>query len=201
MDAIRQQLKEAQQRADELEKALANPQATNTNSAPAPSSPNADVEKKRKIDLAIAKAGIKKAEKNIALLKEQGKDEAEIDASEWPKKLAEAQEKLAALENESAPAAVVEAKAEVAAPANADAEKKRKIDLAIAKAGIKKAEKNIALLKEQGKDDAEIDASEWPKKLAEAQEKLTALESNDGNSATEKNAEKSPESQSSRKPC
>ncbi|MEO9273396.1 electron transport complex subunit RsxC [Marinomonas sp. 5E14-1] len=176
VDAIRQQLKEAQQRADELEKALANPQVTNTNSAPAPSSPNADAEKKRKIDLAIAKAGIKKAEKNIALLKEQGKDETEIDASEWPKKLAEAQGKLAALENESAPAPAVEAKAEVAAPANADADKKRKIDLAIAKAGIKKAEKNIALLKEQGKDDVEIDASEWPKKLAEAQGKLAALE-------------------------
>lgn len=193
VDAIRQQLKEAQQRADELEKALANPKAANTSSSPAPSSPNADAEKKRKIDLAIAKAGIKKAEKNIALLKEQGKDEAEIDASEWPKKLAEAQEKLAALENESAPAPAVEAKAEVTAPANADADKKRKIDLAIAKAGIKKAEKNIALLKEQGKDDAEIDASEWPKKLVEAQEKLAALESNDGNSTTEKNVEKSPE--------
>ena len=201
VDAIRQQLKEAQQRADELEKALANPQAANTSSAPAPSSPNADAEKKRKIDLAIAKAGIKKAEKNIALLKEQGKDDAEIDASEWPKKLAEAQEKLAALENESAPAAVVEAKAEVTAPANADAEKKRKIDLAIAKTSIKKAEKNIALLKEQGKDDAEIDASEWPKKLAEAQEKLTALESNDDNSATEKNAEKSPEPKIAQSPA
>lgn len=87
----------------------------------------------------------------------------------------------------------MERKAEVAAPANADADKKRKIDLAIAKASIKKAEKNIALLKEQGKDDAEIDASEWPKKLAEAQEKLAALESNDGNSTTEKNVDKSPE--------
>lgn len=126
-------------------------------------------------------------------MKEQGKDDAEIDASEWPKRLAEAQEKLAALENESAPAPTVERKAEVAAPANADADKKRKIDLAIAKASIKKAEKNIALLKEQGKDDAEIDASEWPKKLAEAQEKLAALESNDGNSTTEKNVDKSPE--------
>ncbi|MEP0072148.1 MAG: electron transport complex subunit RsxC [Marinomonas sp.] len=193
VDAIRQQLKEAQQRADELDKALANPQAVDTSSAPAPSSPNADTEKKRKIDLAIAKAGIKKAEKSIALLKEQGKDDAEIEASEWPKKLAEAQEKLAALENESAPAQAVEVKAEVAAPANADADKKRKIDLAIAKASIKKAEKNIALLKEQGKDDAEIDVSEWPKKLAEAQEKLTALEPNNDNSTTEKNVEKSPE--------
>ena len=107
VDAIRQQLKEAQQRADDLEKALANPNALQVQSqdkehtvqsaAPA----NADADKKRKIDLAIAKAGIKKAEKNILLLKEQGKDEAEIAASEWPAKLLEAQSKLNTLESSS----------------------------------------------------------------------------------------------------
>ncbi|ETX11340.1 electron transporter RnfC [Marinomonas ushuaiensis DSM 15871] len=193
VDAIRQQLKEAQQRADELEKALANPQSTDakTVSTPAQNSPDADAEKKRKIDLAIAKAGIKKAEKNITLLKEQGKNDAEITASEWPKKLTEAQEKLAALEKESTPA--ITPKVEAAVPANADADKKRKIDLAIAKAGIKKAEKNIALLKEQGKNEAEITESEWPKKLAEAQEKLSALEATDGNT-TQKATQELPES-------
>ncbi|WP_392386732.1 electron transport complex subunit RsxC [Marinomonas primoryensis] len=107
IDAIRQQLKEAQQRADELEKALANPAsaATQAEKATPPSGSNmdADAAKKRKIDLAIAKAGIKKAEKNIALLKEQGKDETEISASEWPQKLIVAQEKLTKLESENTP--------------------------------------------------------------------------------------------------
>ncbi|MBU1293381.1 MAG: electron transport complex subunit RsxC [Gammaproteobacteria bacterium] len=184
IDAIRQQLQEAQQRADELEKALANPEAApQKTEAPtekadaAPNSVDADAAKKRKIDLAIAKAGVKKAEKNIQLLKEQGKDESEIEASEWPKKLIEAQEKLATLEKEQAaeqttPAAVPVTTTNV----DADSAKKRKINLAIAKAGIKKAEKNIQLLKEQGKDESEIEASEWPKKLIEAQEKLAALE-------------------------
>ena len=183
IEGIRQQLKEAQQRADELEKALANPQSTDAKTVPTPAqnSTDADTEKKHKIDLAIAKAGIKKAEKNIALLKEQGKDDVEISESEWSKKLTEAQEKLATLEKEPTPA--ITPKVEAAVPANTDADKKRKIDLAIAKAGIKKAEKNIALLKEQGKDDAEISESEWPKKLKEAQEKLTALESADGKTA------------------
>ncbi|WP_227803893.1 electron transport complex subunit RsxC [Marinomonas profundi] len=101
IEAIRQQLQEAQQRADELEKALANPQ-TNVpkaeNTATPVNTDAADAAKKRKIDLAIAKAGVKKAEKNLQLLKEQGKGESEITASEWPKKLIEAQEKLAELE-------------------------------------------------------------------------------------------------------
>lgn len=199
IEAIRQQLQEAQQRADELEKALANPEAVmqkaESTSAKAEPATNLDADaiKKRKIDLAIAKAGVKKAEKNIQLLKEQGKDEAEINASEWPSKLKEAQDKLAVLEKEQAAEttkspATTEASAPSApvatANVDADAAKKRKIDLAIAKAGIKKAEKNIQLLKEQGKDESEIEASEWPKKLIEAQQKLAALEADESTSAT-----------------
>ncbi|MGO2511754.1 electron transport complex subunit RsxC [Marinomonas polaris] len=185
IESIRQQLQEAQQRADELEKALANPQDASQKTEAAPNSVYADAAKKRKIDLAIAKAGVKKAEKNIQLLKEQGKDESEIEASEWPKKLTEAQEKLATLEKEQATEQTVPAAAAPVSAANvdADAAKKRKIDLAIAKAGVKKAEKNIQLLKEQGKDESEIEASEWPKKLIEAQEKLTALEAEESTPA------------------
>uniref|UniRef100_A6VVJ2 Ion-translocating oxidoreductase complex subunit C n=1 Tax=Marinomonas sp. (strain MWYL1) TaxID=400668 RepID=A6VVJ2_MARMS len=194
IEAIRQQLQEAQQRADDLEKALANPetvmQKAESTSAKAEPATNLDADaiKKRKIDLAIAKAGVKKAEKNILLLKEQGKDEAEINASEWPSKLKEAQDKLAALEKEQAaetttPPVTTEASAP-GANIDADAAKKRKIDLAIAKAGIKKAEKNIQLLKDQGKDESEIEASEWPKKLIEAQQKLAALEAEETTPAT-----------------
>ena len=199
IEAIRQQLHDAQQRADELEKALANPDAITAKTdvaakaAPVANDQDAEAAKKRKIDLAIAKAGIKKAEKNIQLLKEQGKDEAEINASEWPSKLKEAQDKLAALEKEQAAETTKSpATTEASAPAapvatanvDADAAKKRKIDLAIAKAGIKKAEKNIQLLKDQGKDESEIEASEWPKKLIEAQQKLAALEAEESTSAT-----------------
>lgn len=194
IEAIRQQLQEAQQRADDLEKALANPetvmQKAESTSAKAEPATNLDADaiKKRKIDLAIAKAGVKKAEKNIQLLKEQGKDEAEINASEWPSKLKEAQDKLAALEKEQAaetttPPVTTEASAP-GANIDADAAKKHKIDLAIAKAGIKKAEKNIQLLKDQGKDESEIEASEWPKKLIEAQQKLAALEAEETTPAT-----------------
>ncbi|WP_369920918.1 electron transport complex subunit RsxC [Marinomonas polaris] len=184
IESIRQQLQEAQQRADELEKALANPQDASQKTEAAPNSAYADAAKKRKIDLAIAKAGVKKAEKNIQLLKEQGKDESEIEASEWPKKLIEAQEKLATLEKEQAAEQTTPTAVPVAATnVDADSAKKRKIDLAIAKAGIKKAEKNIQLLKEQGKDESEIEASEWPKKLIEAQEKLTALEAEESTPA------------------
>lgn len=187
LDTLRQQFKDAQQRASELEHALANPNAQQATATPKSAENNvgtADEDKKRKVDLAIAKASIKKAEKNLALLKEQGKSEADIQASEWPQKLLDAQQKLAQLETATPAVEMASAKetstaaqAQSAAPTNADDVKKRKIDLAIAKAGIKKAEKNIALLKEQGKSDEEIQASEWPQKLLEAQQKLAQLES------------------------
>ncbi len=156
IDAIRQQLKEAQQRADELEKALANPAsaAPKAEKATPLSSSNidADAAKKRKIDLAIAKAGIKKAEKNIALLKEQGKDETEISTSEWPQKLIVAQEKLIKLESENIPSDAdsndsnAERKSTQISTAESDlAEKvkKQKIAAALAKAQINKLTKRL----------------------------------------------------------
>ncbi|BFM51363.1 electron transport complex subunit RsxC [Marinomonas sp. THO17] len=181
LETLRQQFKEAQQRADELEQALANPSAQPK--VPAQKAENnantADDDKKRKVDLAIAKASIKKAEKNIALLKEQGKSEADIQASEWPQKLLDAQQKLAQLESAQASTSVQTApvQATQTTATSVDEDKKRKVDLAIAKASIKKAEKNIALLKEQGKNEADIQASEWPQKLLDAQQKLAQLES------------------------
>lgn len=184
IDAIRQQLQDAQQRADELEKALANPEAATqtaeTTTAKAESvadSADADAAKKRKIDLAIAKAGIKKAEKNIQLLKDQGKDESEINASEWPKKLIEAQEKLATLESEQPTPATAKTETK-AVPAEAQAAadmdlatqiKKEKIAVALAKAQINKLNKRL----ENSPEDAEsirqeIDAAEKRLQSAEA---------------------------------
>jgi electron transport complex protein RnfC len=150
IEGIRQQLKEAQQRADELEKTLANPQSTGVNTTPAAvkNSTDADAEKKRKIDLAITKAGIKKAEKNIVLLREQGKDDAEIAESEWPKKLKEAQDKLAALESsdgKTAKTVAEKSEPKVNSTANdlADKIKKQKIAAALAKAQINKLTKRL----------------------------------------------------------
>ena len=188
IDAIRQQLKEAQQRADELENALANPAATTpkteTIAEVAPNSVDADAAKKRKIDLAIAKAGVKKAEKNIQLLKEQGKDESEIEASEWPKKLIEAQEKLAALEaEESTPvttsvATHVEGTTEAIAKSQAKAEpemdlanqiKKEKIAVALAKAQINKLNKRLESAPEDADSiNQEITSTEQRLQSAEA---------------------------------
>lgn len=188
IDAIRQQLKEAQQRADELENALANPATTTpkteTTVEVAPNSVDADAAKKRKIDLAIAKAGVKKAEKNIQLLKEQGKDESEIEASEWPKKLIEAQEKLAALEaEESTPvttsvATHVEGTTEAIAKSQTKAEpemdlanqiKKEKIAVALAKAQINKLNKRLESAPEDADSiNQEITSTEQRLQSAEA---------------------------------
>ncbi|PYF83399.1 electron transport complex protein RnfC [Marinomonas alcarazii] len=182
-DAIRQQLKEAQQRADELEKALANPETAAPKAAPekaAPTAENTDAEaaKKRKIDLAIAKAGIKKAEKNIQLLKDQGKEESEIEASEWPKKLIEAQQKLAALEAEEGAPAPVEKTAEPVANSEAKAEpemdlatqiKKEKVAVALAKAQINKLNKRLESTPEEAESiKQEIAATEQRLQSAEA---------------------------------
>jgi Na+-translocating ferredoxin:NAD+ oxidoreductase subunit C len=187
IDAIRQQLKEAQQRADELENALANPATTTpkteTIAEVAPNSVDADAAKKRKIDLAIAKAGVKKAEKNIQLLKEQGKDESEIEASEWPKKLIEAQEKLAALEaEESTPvttsvATHVEGTTEAIAKSQAKAEpemdlanqiKKEKIAVALAKAQINKLNKRL--------ENAPEDADSINQEITSTEQRLQSAE-------------------------
>ena len=187
IDAIRQQLKEAQQRADELENALANPATTTpkteTTAEVAPNSVDADAAKKRKIDLAIAKAGVKKAEKNIQLLKEQGKNESEIEASEWPKKLIEAQEKLTVLEAEestqtAAPVATpAEKTADAVARSEAKAEpemdlatqiKKEKIAVALAKAQINKLNKRL--------ESSPEDADNIKQEIATTEQRLQSAE-------------------------
>lgn len=142
----------------------------------AKTAPVSDDIKKAKIDVAIAKASVKKVEK--ALQKAEEIQAPEIEAIR--QQLKEAQHRVAELEKNlahpsSAPA-VEQPVATAQESAEADAVKKRKIDLAIAKASIKKAEKNLQLLKEQGKSESEIEASEWPKKLIEAQEKLATLD-------------------------
>ena len=73
LDIIRQQLQDAQKRADDLEKALANPTTVAPSAAPAASAPasdetarNAEHIKKQKIAAALAKAQINKLNKRLA---------------------------------------------------------------------------------------------------------------------------------------
>ncbi|MEL0636872.1 electron transport complex subunit RsxC [Marinomonas sp. TI.3.20] len=73
LDTIRQQLQDAQKRADDLEKALANPTTVAPSAAPAASAPasdetarNAEHIKKQKIAAALAKAQINKLNKRLA---------------------------------------------------------------------------------------------------------------------------------------
>ncbi|MCV2403226.1 electron transport complex subunit RsxC [Marinomonas sp. C2222] len=188
IDILRQQLVEAQKRADDLEKALANPAEVKAEVA-APAAPsNANEDKKRKIDLAIAKASIKKAEKNIELLKEQGKSEEEINSSEWPKKLEEAQQKLDALTSDEMPESVQtatqsETKEQDKSPSDlsalsleelADKIKKQKIAAAMAKAQINKLNKQLANEPESASSiQQDIDAAR--QKQADAEALLTQL--------------------------
>lgn len=183
IDTLRQQLVEAQKRADNLEKALANPTEIKDEVAAPATSANANADKKRKIDLAIAKASIKKAEKNLELLKEQGKSAEEISASEWPNKLKEAQQKLAVLTSNEQPASAQaskpsEAKEQDKLPSDvsalsldelADKIKKQKIAAAMAKAQINKLTKQLANEPESASSiQQDIDAARQKQADAEA---------------------------------
>jgi electron transport complex protein RnfC len=92
------------------------------------------------------------ADMNIALLKEQGKNETEINASEWPQKLIVAQEKLTKLESENIPSDAgsndsnAEKKITQMSTAESDLAvkvKKQKIAAALAKAQINKLTKRL----------------------------------------------------------
>jgi len=186
LDTIRQQLKDAQQRADDLEKALANPNTTapsatpTASSAPAPSQ-QANADKQRKIDLAIAKAAVKKAEKGILVLQEQGQDQAQIEASGLPDKLSAARAKLADLEakGESPAATPNNAETTTAAPdeaaLKAEQIKKQKIAAALAKAQINKLTKRLAD-SPQDADSIQLEITAAKQKQQDAEAQLTQLQ-------------------------
>jgi electron transport complex protein RnfC len=186
LNTIRQQLKDAQQRADDLEKALANPNTTapsatpTASSAPAPSQ-QANADKQRKIDLAIAKAAVKKAEKGILVLQEQGQDQAQIEASGLPDKLSAARAKLADLEakGESPAATPNNAETTTAAPdeaaLKAEQIKKQKIAAALAKAQINKLTKRLAD-SPQDADSIQLEITAAKQKQQDAETQLTQLQ-------------------------
>ena len=189
LDTIRQQLQDAQKRAIDLEKALANPSSaapsvpSSAATTPAPSQ-QANADKQRKIDLAIAKAAVKKAEKGILVLQEKGQDQAQIDASGLPAKLSAAQAKLATLEAslDATASDTASSKAKAAPSSTADdtalqAEqiKKQKIAAALAKAQINKLNKRLAdPTQDTNSIQQEIKAAQQKQQEAEAQ--LTQLQ-------------------------
>ncbi|REG86606.1 electron transport complex subunit RsxC [Marinomonas pollencensis] len=180
LETIRQQLEEAKKRAEELEKALANPSAgattaaTNEVAQPQPTSGD----KQRKIDLAIAKAAVKKAEKGILALQQQGQDQAQIDASGLPAKLAAAQAKLADLEgmtNSVNVEPVVNKPAATESASQAEQIKQQKIAAALAKAQINKLTKRLAD-SPQDADNIQQEINAAKQKQQEAETQLTELQ-------------------------
>ena len=99
-------------------------------------------EKKRKIELAMAKAAVKKTERALATALETNSE----DTEQLKQKLAEQQQILNKLE-QNAPAATP------SKPALSDEEKKRKIVLAMKKAAIKKAERALTAAQEASSED------------------------------------------------
>ena len=128
----------AEKAAADLEKASAKPAAT-----PQPVAPAAD-EKKLKVEQAMAKAALKKAERALAKAEEDGSGDLEALRKTVEASKAKV-EKLAA----------VTAKPAVEAPKPAADDKKRKVEQAMAKAALKKAERALAKAEEDGSGDLE----------------------------------------------
>ncbi len=171
---VNEQKNTIQQLEDELTKVA--PPAKVTKVA----NPNEAGVKQLKIDAAIAKASVKKLEKAIKKAEDINAPELEtlksqltpaiLRANELEKSLASAQEAAAKSSDSTATQAE-----ELSEQAKADT-KKLKIDIAIANAAIKKAKKNIDAMKAEGQDDAAIDASGLPQKLAEHEANITGLQ-------------------------
>ncbi|TDO98812.1 electron transport complex subunit RsxC [Marinomonas balearica] len=143
-----------------------------------------EAQKKLKIDTAIAKAAAKKADKALKKAIDINADNIEnltkqvADANARVKELEAAVGKgqtSSSTDKESTDSSEIKPTQKVVT----DEEKKRKIDLAIAKAAVNKAKKGIVALKEQGKSEEEIAALGLPEKLNAAEQKLADLESGD----------------------
>ncbi|ADZ92136.1 electron transport complex subunit RsxC [Marinomonas mediterranea] len=157
-----------------------------------------DALKKLKIDTAIAKAAAKKADKALQKAIEINADN--IDSLK--QQVADAQSRVNELESslkggqpsqDSSKTASVDSQSKPSTAAISDDEKKRKIDLAIAKAAVNKAKKGIAVLQDQGKSEDDIIASGLPTKLKEAEQKLAELETiNQSNVPTKDTLTKEP---------
>ena len=147
-----EQLKQSLEQAEQAQAALE--QAPSAPAAAAPANDNVNALKKAKIQTAMARAQLKKAEKAAG---EAPSAEQQAEIEQLQQALAQAEQAQAALEQApSAPAAA-------AAPENdnVDALKKAKVQLAMARAQLKKAEK-------AGADEAELQRLQQALQEAEA---------------------------------
>ena len=162
-------LKEAEARLAGLDTAPA-AQAT-----PAAKPAMSDEYKKAKVDVALASTKLKKLQKQLA--EDEQNSELQGKVVEFEKNLKDAEARLAALEAPTAAPVANSAPADNAAPAvDEDALRKLKIDAAIAKAAVKKAEKALAKAVELGSDDQDSLEQQVSKAKARAEELEQALQ-------------------------
>ncbi len=155
------------------------------NSAPAPAAKAAkpamsDEYKKAKVDVALASTKLKKVNKQLA--EDPDNQELKDKAAGFEKDLKSAEAALAALEAQPAaddakPNQADKPASDNSAPsADEDTLRKLKIDAAIAKAAMKKADKALAKAKEMGSDDVASLEAQAAKAKAHAEAMEQALE-------------------------
>ncbi|TPE51571.1 electron transport complex subunit RsxC [Maribrevibacterium harenarium] len=162
--ALQQELATAEARFAKLQ-----PEQASSEAKPAAAKPVlSDDHKKAKVDVALASTKLKKVEKQLG----EDPDNAELKAkqAEFQAALATAQAELAKFEAHAPVTAKPEAKA--TAPADDEALRKLKIDTAIAKAALKKAEKALAHAQEIGADNVDT----LSQQVDEARGRAEALE-------------------------
>ena len=164
-----QALKEAQARLAQCEP------STTSDAAPAKADKPAmsDEYKKAKVDVALANSKLKKIQKQLA--DDEQNTELRGKAVEFEKALKDAQARLAALEAPAAPAAQEASTATPAKAVDEEALRKLKIDTAIAKAAVKKAEKALAKAVELQSDDTSSLEQQVAKAKAYAQQLEQAM--------------------------
>ncbi|MRI31984.1 electron transport complex subunit RsxC [Endozoicomonas sp. OPT23] len=135
----------------------------------APSKPAVD-DKKLKVENAMAKAALKKAERALAKAQEEGADTAELQKTvdECRTKAEQMANQLAAASAPASEKPAAEKPVTEAKPAADDQLKKLKIENAMAKAAMKKAQRAV--------DNADGDTSALETALAEAKTKAEAAE-------------------------
>ncbi|WP_062268194.1 electron transport complex subunit RsxC [Endozoicomonas arenosclerae] len=160
-EALKEAVEESRKKAEALAKELADA----TTAAPAKPAA-ADDEKKLKIEQAMAKAALKKAERALNKAREEGSSEL----AELEKAVEQSQKKLDALTPAQSQASSTNSQEKSSDPAD---DKKLKIEKAMAKAALKKAERELAKAQESGSEDIvslESKVDECRKKLEQLEE-------------------------------
>ena len=174
-------LKEAEARFAKLDSAPA------VQAAPAAKPAMSDEYKKAKVDVALASTKLKKLQKQLA--EDEQNSELQGKVVEFEKALKDAEARLAALEAPTAASTPSDSSTVVTPAVDEEALRKLKIDSAIAKAAVKKAEKALAKAIELGSEDKDSLEQQVNKAKARAEELEQALQN--GGQATTKPAESS----------